>query len=136
MVQTPRSLGALGWAGLLAVAPLAAGCAIFVLWCATEWEFLQGLGFLNIMFGLLAVAVGACCLVVHFVRIAGASPYPWAELAKMGAIVCVMALNFPVCVTIVDAVIRLESINRMRDSLTMSSVRVINVSDETTPRPW
>jgi hypothetical protein len=124
-----RSSAPLIFAFLLGAVPLVAGCGIFLLWCATGWDWLEGAGMVNILFGILAFVIGLGCLVAHFARVAFRRPMDGRQMALGIAAGVILILNFPVCSVIIDAVFRLQGAGRLEEQLRQSSIRVINAGD-------
>ena len=131
METSARVLPSLIFALIFGAVPLVAGCGIFLVWCATGWEWLQAAGMLNILMGLIAFVLGLCCLLSFFIRTMQRRPLDWSQLALgVGAGLLLLA-NFPVCGVIMNTVFRLQTAQRAEELLAESTIRVVNAGDAT-----
>jgi hypothetical protein len=125
--------GTLVCALLCGAIPLAVGSGIFILWCGTGWDWLQGAGLLTIWAGLFAVFGGALCLVAFIAESFGARRrLGWRDGAVCLLALALLAANVPACAAIIDAVVRLDrarwSIDRAEELYREGAVRVVNAS--------
>ena len=124
----PR-ISPLTFAYLFGTMPLVAGCGIFLLSCATNSEWLQAAGMLNIFLGFIAFLIGIGCLVVHFAGAIQQRPIDWRGVVWAIPAVAIMLANFPVCGVIVDTVFRLQNAQDVANRLRQSTIRVVNAGE-------
>ena|ERR1700722_10577883 len=91
--------------------PLSTGISIFLLWCATGWEWLEVAGMFTISMGAGLFIVGCIALGIYFWIGRKSSALPRRELWRSTLIAAVILwLNFPVALGLFLAAMKLARI--------------------------
>jgi len=107
-------------------APLIAGSAIFIAWCASGASWLMGAGLLNIYIGTIAFGVGAVSLLCYLLRATDGRDEGGTTLAWLVVAGVILFLNFPVCSVIMNAAGRINGGSEALRRLDLPSVHVVN----------
>ena len=100
----------LRFAFICGVTPLTIGIVILLTWLLTGWHWLMAAGIVTLYGGLLLVFIGAVSLVAFaWTSVRGRSASCRQTIRQSLPVAGVLAVNFPVAVGIIAAVIHLET---------------------------
>ena len=90
------------------LAPLVAGCLIFLIWIPSRSMTLAGAGLLNIVVGTLLFVIGMIILLTHFVNLRGPRRFS-RFLSTSWLALLLLLINFPTAYAIIRAVDYIET---------------------------